>query len=160
MLTKCDFLNKDGVTTYSLNSDIAPLTAFEPTVTERTQTDRNKSQQSGVYATQSLRGALEIHVEGDLFGDDTTSYFTRRRALLAALFGDPNVPDVLTDMKYGTLIVHFDGETEDWQTDVTITLFSAPILALNWARTSYAITFVSWTTWLIGSTSGNKYYLT
>lgn len=159
MLTKCDFLNKDTITLYSLNSDIAPLRVFDPSVDERTVTDRHKSQQPGSYATQSLRGGLEIHVEGDLFGDDAITYFSRRRDLITALFGDPNVPDVLTDRKYGTLILRFDGETEDWQTDVTITLFSAPINALEWARTIYAITFFSWTPYLIGAVSGDRYYL-
>jgi hypothetical protein len=150
--------NIDGVNTYDINTDIVPLHDFDVTVAQRTDTSRDKSQQHGVNATHTLRGGMEIHVEGDIFGNDSTDYITNRKAFLLALFGDPNVPVVLTDKKLGTVVIDFVGETETWQTDFTITLFSAPVQGLSPSRTPFALTLFSWTPWFVGTTSGDKYY--
>lgn len=159
MLTRCDFLNKDGVTTFVLNSVTAPLKLFDPTVQQRVNTGRKRSQQHGAYPTQGLRDVLEIHCEGDLFGTDSANYWANRKSLIAALFGDPGTAPNLTDRKAGVLTVGFSGESEDYSADVEIVMFSAPLAALSPARTEYAVTFVSWNPWMIGVSSGNRHYI-
>lgn len=161
MITRCDILNKDLVTTYSLNTDLAPLTDFVPTVVERVDTSRNKSQQHGTNATQRLRAGLELHYEGNLYGADETSgaYWTERKALLAALQGDPSVAPDFSDKKAGTIFMGFDGETEDYKADFEITLCTIPIAALAPGRTTFAITLFSWLPYMIGVTSGDPYWI-
>jgi hypothetical protein len=159
MLTRCDFVNSDGITGYSLNTDVAPLTTFDPSIVQRVDTTRNKPQQHGTLATKNLRSGLEIHCEGDLFGDDADLYWAQRKLMIAAFYGDPNVDPDLAVTRNGTLYVGFSGETEDYKTDVVITLFTAPIIALNWARTAYAVTFFSWTPWCIGVDTATRYYI-
>ncbi len=114
MLTKCDFHNIDGTHTYSLNSVVAPLKDFDVTVDQRVDTERKKSQQHGDYPTLTLRGGMDIHCEGDLFGADSPGYVAERRALVTALFGVPTLTPVLTNRKLGYLQIGLAGESEDW----------------------------------------------
>ncbi len=159
MLTKCDFHNIDGTHTYSLNSDVAPLTDFDVTVPQRAETSRNKSQQHGIYPTNTLRGGMEIHVEGSLFGTDSTGYVTERLALITALFGVPTLTPTMTDRKLGYIQVGLSGQSEDWIADVTISAFSAPIKGLYPAVSPFLVTFFSWTPWFWGATTpANLYY--
>lgn len=159
MLTKCDFINVDGVSTYSLNDVKSPLNTFDVQVANRTETGRNKMEQHGVNSTiASVRGGMEIHVEGSLFAETSSAYATERKALVKALFGDPNTPVTLTDRTNGTLTIRVDGETEDWEAYCAVTVFQAPMKGNFPALTDYLVTFFSWEPWFTGSSSGDKYY--
>lgn len=150
--------NADGVHSLEINTDEYPLHDFDPTVTNRTNLTRQKSQAHGLWPTNTLRDGMEIHVEGDIFGTSSADYFSKRMALLAALFGDPNTPPVLTDRYLGDLVIAVEGSTENWTCPFTITLFSAPLQGLSPARTPYAITFASWNPWFTGVDTGQYYY--
>lgn len=158
MIDSFTLVNVDGTHSYAINTDIVPMHDFDVTVAERTDTARNKSQQHGVNATHSLRGGMEIHAEGDIFGNDSPDYIVNRKAFLAALFGDPNAALVLANKKMGTVVIQLNGETETWQTDYTVTAFSAPVQGLSPSRTPFLLTLFSWTPWFVGTSSGTRYY--
>lgn len=158
MINSVTINNINGSDSYEINTDVAPLHDFDIAVTERTNLSRQKSQDNGLWPTLSFRDQMEIHVEGDIFGSSSSDYFTKRLALIAACFGDPNVPPVLTDRKLGDLDIDFVGSTEHWTCPFIISAFSAPLQGLSPSRTPYLITFVSFVPYFVGVTSGDKYY--
>ena len=158
MLDTLKFTNRDGSTFYQINDVTSPLTLFDVDVERRVDTSRDKMQRPGVNATLPFKGGMEIHCEGALFDDDSPSYVTQRKALLAAINGAPGPTSFsLIDRKDGTLQFRPAGETEDWMTDCVVTAFTAPVRALYPALTEYAITFFSWTPYFVGATSGDFY---
>lgn len=157
MLTYVGFRRILDGATIELNTDIYPLTEFDPTVAERNVTDRDKMQEHGVWPTFSYRGGLEIHLEGNIFGSDSADYMTNRIALVNGIFGSPDAD--VTDRRMGTFLVQFDGQGERWETDVAISAWSAPLKALYPSTTDWACTFFSFTPYLVGESSGSKYYI-
>lgn len=158
MINSAQIVNVDAIHSCYINTDTIPLHDFDPQITERTILNRQKSQDHGLWPTKSLRDQMEIHMEGDIFGNSSADYFDNRMALVAALYGDPNTPPVLTNRKYGDLILDMEGSSENWTCEFTITLFSAPLTGLSPSRTPFALTIVSWTPWFVGVTSGDRYY--
>ena len=140
-----------------INTNIYPLHDFDPTVSERTVTDRDKMQAHGQWPTYSYRGGMDIHFEGDIFGDTSDDYWTNRLALVAGIFGSPDA--AITDRKLGDLIIELSGLTDRMQTEVCVTAWSAPIRGLYPSTSEFAVTFHSWTPYFIGISSGTKYYL-
>jgi hypothetical protein len=158
MINSITINNVDGTHSYQINTDVAPLHDFDVTVTERVNMSRQKAQANGVWPTLSFRDAMEIHVEGDIFGTSSSDYFTKRASLIAACYGDPNAALVLTNRKRGDLDIDFVGSTEHWKCPFTITAFSAPVQGLSPSRTPFLITFSSTQPYFTGVTSGNFYY--
>lgn len=158
MINSMTINNVDGIHSIDINTDLIPLNDFEVTVNERTITNRQKSQAHGLWPTRSLRDGMEIHAEGDIFGESSSDYFTRRIDLITALFGDPNADIVPTDRKLGDLIIDFEGSTETWTCSYTISAWSAPLQGLSPSRSSFAVTFETWDPWFIGTVSGDRYY--
>lgn len=158
MLTKCDFNNVDGSHSYSFNDVQSPLNLFDPTVAVRIDTSRNKLQLPGVNPTKPYRGGMELHMEGLLFAESSSAYFTERQSIMLALYGDPNTPPDPTERIDGTLVIRLDGATEDWEADCAVTAFTAPLKGNYPALTEYGVTFFSWKSWFIGSSSGDFYY--
>lgn len=159
MLTKFEFHNVDGAHTFAFNDVTSPLNTLDVTVDPRVNTDRAKMEQHGINPTKSKRGGMSIHIEGAMFKDTTDNYVAYRKTLALALFGVPTDLVVFDDeRKLGTLIVRFDGETEDWETDCTITAYTNPIKGLYPTLSEFAVTFFSWTPWFTGVTSSNYYY--
>lgn len=161
MILKFDYTNAETGVVYHLNDDIAPMTDLDVTVSQRLSRDRTKMEQHGIWPTFNYRGEMEIHVEGDLLADDTADYVTKRLALVAALFGDPNdgtSGEAPTVRKNGSLLITLDGMGEDITCDVSIDAFSGPIQGAQGAFSNYLITFVSFDPWFVGATSGNKLY--
>lgn len=160
MIESSQITNKDGSTFYQVNDTKSPFTLFDVSVQRRADTGRNRSQNHGVNPTISLKGGMEIHLEGALFDDSSELYIVQRKALIAAVEGDPNVdPDLATrfDLTYE---VTFSGETEAWQTECIVSEFTAPVRALYPALTEYALTLFSWTPWFVGADTGTRYYWT
>jgi len=157
MIDSCTVHNVDGTHTCDINTDPIPLHTFDCTPMQRTNTQRDKTQQHGRWSTLSFRGGMEIHVEGDILANDSSDYFTKRQGLVLALFGTPGALD-LTNRKLGYLQIHFTGSTEDWKVDYTISAFTAALDGASPAYTSFAITFETWDAWWTGVTSGNKYF--
>lgn len=147
--------NVDGSHSYDLNDVTSPARDFDVTINQRTDTTRTKVQQPGVWGTRSYRGAMTIHVEGDIFHDSPAQYVTLRLGMVLALFGDPDA--VVTHDKLGRLSFTLDGQGESWYADCTISTFSAPMTANMPSLTSYLISFESFLPYFIGTDSGNKY---
>lgn len=144
-----------SVSAYSMNDTTSPMNDFEPTLNTRTDTTRDKPMTPGKWRTRSQLGNYTIHAEGTLFADTSADYITARKALVLALFGTPD--RFVTEDYMGTLAVTPEGETEAWEIDCVVTMFSAPIKGNYPALTDYLVTFESFDPWFIGATSGNKY---
>jgi hypothetical protein len=158
MLDTLKFTNRDGSTFFQINDVTSPLTLFDVDVDRVVDVSRKKMQRPGVNPTLPFKGGMEIHCEGSLFDDDSASYVTQRKALLAAINGAPGPTSYsLTDRKDGTLQFRPAGETEDWITDVFVTAFTAPVRALYPALTEYAITMFSANPYFVGVTTGDFY---
>jgi hypothetical protein len=137
---------------------IAPLRRFEPAAAFTTNVDRKKMQQHGVNPAFGSRGGMNIVLEGDLFGTDSSDYVTKKLAMTAALFGGTD-PNKYTNRSNGRLTVNLSGQSEDWYVDVVIMDFSAPVAAVYPALTSYLLTLFGWLPYFTGATTPtNRYY--
>lgn len=156
MINKLDFLSIFTATTIHLNTDPPgyPVNVYDPTIEDRVDTSRNRMEQVGVWPTFPYEGGMSIHIEGDIIGTDSADYNTRRFALCAAF----RSAGIRTDRKHGTLTVGYDGQTEDWKTDVSVMAFSAPRGGLSPAISHFAVTLFSFTPYFIGVTSGDFHY--
>lgn len=160
MIESAQITNKDGSTYYQINDDNTPLTDFDVTIARRADTNRNRSQSHGVNPTISLKGGMEIHIEGALFDDDSGLYVARRKNLVLAVEGDPNIaPDLATRYDL-TLSVTFTGETEAWTAQCIVSEFTSAVQALYPALTQFALTLFSWNPWFVGANTSTKYYWT
>jgi len=159
MIDYVKITNKDGSTFYQLNdNEQAPLQMWDPSINRRVDTSRERSQGHGINPTVSLKGGMELHLEGALFADNTTDYFVQHDALVLAVEGDPNLdPDntVLYDL---ILAVRRSDQTEDWITQSIVSEFTAPIKALYPSGTEWALTLFSWTPWFVGHDTGTRHY--
>jgi hypothetical protein len=158
MITAASIHNVDGTHNCDINTDIIPLHDFDVTPVLRTNTGRQKSQQPGRWPTWSTRDGYEIHMEGDIFGTSSADYFANRQTLIVALFGVPGATPVLTDRKFGTFHVTFDGSTEEWLADFTITAWSAPLNGDSPSRSAFAVTLETWDPWFVGASTSTKYF--
>lgn len=155
-----DIVNVDGVHSYSLNAEppstpgFTPLRDFDVTLDDRAVADRYKQQQSGAWPTRSYEGAMTIHVEGSLFADTSTDYWTERMALLTACRGVPGAN--IVDTKRGTLFVTPYGWAERLYAEFQGFTFSAPLQGDHPAGSDILMSFVCNIPWFIGETSGTK----
>src|SRR5690349_13733162 len=122
MILGFTYTNAESHATYDFNTDIAPLTDFDVTPTERVDTSRSKSQQHGVWPTFPYRGGMEIHIEGDLLADDSADYVSKRFALMNVLHDPTNITP--TVRKNGDLDIELDGLSEHIGAAVGITAVS------------------------------------
>lgn len=163
-----DWYPANGGSTYSFNDVTTPMNDFDVQVNQRSDVTRTIPMNQGVYPTRTFRGAMTIHVEGQLFSsvgvDDAATaanYVAARKAMVTALFGNPT--DVITFYYLGTMKFTPEGETELWTAQCTISAFSAPNQAAAGtdggpARSAYLITFESFLPYFIGGTTGDFYY--
>lgn len=159
MIDAAKITNKDGSTYYQVNDVKSPLSDFEVTPARRVDTSRNRSQNHGVNPTISLKGGMEIHMEGALFDDDSALYIAQRKALVAAVEGDPNNDTALSRYDL-TFSFTPTGEAEAWEAQCVVSEFTAPVRALYPALTEFALTLFSWLPWFVGANTGTRYYWT
>lgn len=79
MIDNIFFTNVNGES-FTLNDTYAPVHKFNTAVQDRTN-ERNKSEQHGVWPAFTYLGKRTISIEGNLFGDSSADYITRRRAM-------------------------------------------------------------------------------
>jgi hypothetical protein len=140
----------------TLNTDPPgyPVNEFDPTIADRTDMTRNRMQKQGVWPTYPYEGGMEIRMAGAIIGTDSNDYTARRHALVAA-WRLPNGP---TQRRHGSLLVRFDGESEDWTADVIVTSFDAPRIGLSPAISTFSVVMFSWLPYFIGASTSTKYY--
>lgn len=153
--------NADGVHDFYLNKDpgldpfFAPLGDFDVSPTDRSDNARHKMQKSGAWGTRSYLGGQSIHMEGALFGNVPTDYWTARQNLLLALYGVPGAN--VTEFFRGTIYVKPAGQTEFWGVQFGPVTSSIPIKA-NMIGSEFLITLGTYQEYWVGGTSGNKYW--
>lgn len=156
MIVQIDFINNEAVT-YTFNQDFNPISDFNVDVDMQVDDSRPIPQAHGIYPTPTYRRGMTLDVEGTILGDDFADYSSKRQAMVNALFGS-NFDDVVTEYKLGVLSLDLAGETENWNTNVTVRAFSAPKTWTEGAYSPYLITFFSWNPYFIGNdTPSNQY---
>lgn len=138
MIELCRFDNING-TSVELNDLIAPLTEFSTSVDERF-TERNKSQQHGIYPSSTYWGKRLFHFTGSLQTQDSASYIAKRMAMVGAFMPRPQ----FGIKKAGTLTMLFTGMSENLTADCSIDGYpDLPMQALSPSRTSYLVNLKS-----------------
>lgn len=150
--------NKDGSTYFYVNDVKSPLTDFDVTRQRRADTSRERSQKHGVNPTVSLKGGMEIHIEGALFDDSSTLYLAQRQSFVAAVEGNPNIDPVLSDRFDLYLDFTPDGGTEVWRATCIVSEFTNPVRANFPSLSEWALTLFSWMPWCVGLSTSTKYY--
>lgn len=115
---------------------------------------RPKMQDHGEWPTSQYHGGMDIHAEGDIFGSDSSDFFTKRTALVNVI---RFVPVVLSPIQ-GIVSIDFVGSTEIWQAEIDNIIFNAPIGPGSPARCAYQITFHSPLPYFIGADTTTRYY--
>jgi hypothetical protein len=110
-------------------------------------TEREKSQQHGIYPSNTYLGKRLFHCEGDLFADTSGSYITKRLALVGALMPKPH-----HGFKHaGVLEILFTGMGETLSTECTIDGWpELPMEGGLAARSSFLVNFKSFDPRLYG----------
>jgi hypothetical protein len=113
MIETMNFTNLNGAT-IDLNDEFLPLNSFTITVDTR-MTEKERSQQHGLYPSNTYLGKLIIHCEGDLLEVDSASYWERRLNLINAIMPRPQM-----GKKSGDLIMFLSGWDEAVTCECTI----------------------------------------
>jgi hypothetical protein len=136
MIETARFVNTDG-TVLTFNDADRPLKSFTTEVSMR-MTEREKSQQHGIYPSNTYMGKRMFHCEGDLFAPDSGTYIQRRLAMIQALMPRPHAGFAHA----GTLEMLFTGMAETLTADCTIDGYpELPMLGGHAARSEYLINF-------------------
>lgn len=146
-LLRFDNVSGDSFTFNDVNN-IAPTVEFTTEVDDRF-TERNKSQQHGIYPASHYWGKRLFHLTGNLQAPDAATYMTRRIAMMKAVMPRPQ----LGYKKAGDLSVLFTGMSETLKSECTLDGYpELPMQALSPARTPYQINFKSFDPRLYGNT--------
>lgn len=148
MIELCRFDNVNGSSfVFNDNANIAPLREFTTEVDDRF-TERQKSQQHGIYPANTLWGKRLFHLTGDLNAPDSATYITRRLAMVNAILPRPQTGT----KKAGDLSLLFTGMTETLTSECTLDGYpELPMQALSPGRTSFLINFKSFDPRLYGT---------
>lgn len=143
--------------TFDFNTDLVPLNHFEVEPNVRTSR-RNKAQAHGTWPGHTYMGEALIHMEGQIFGTDSSDFNTRKLLMLSTIYPDPTA--FITDYPLGTLTVQLTGMTETATADCTIDgPISTPMEGLSPSRCDLQITWVIFTGYFTGDTSGDPYWI-
>jgi hypothetical protein len=158
MYTKIEFRNNAATpVTLTLNNDMYPINEFEWEHDVRTSR-RNKMQKTGSWPGMPYVGAALGHMRGEILAPDSSTFNTRKLALINAIFPNPTVQP--TNYELGTLTLRLDGMSEDVSTLVGIDGdISIPSEGLSPARSPLQITWVAYAGYFTGVTSGNPYWI-
>ena len=156
MFGNITFTNNQAVT-YDFNTDINPVHNFDVIADMRTDTSREKAQAHGEWPTPTYRNGMDIEFQFDLLADDMTDYVSKRKTLMAALYGS-NYTGLVSEYQMGTLTIPFTGEAESWDADVMIKECTGPKTWTEGSYSTFMITFHSFTPYFVGHTTpANKY---
>lgn len=136
MIESAKFTNVNG-SFVNLNDDDIPFDHFT-TECDLRFTDKDRSQQHGIYPGDLYYGKRLFHIEGDLFGQNSDQYIQRRLALQGVLAARPQYGRKII----GTLDILFSGMAEHLTCDVTLDGYpDLPIEANAPARTRFSLSF-------------------
>lgn len=150
MIESARFTNINGMYV-DFNTNDIPFNQFLTSVDWRF-TEKEKSQEHGIYPGESYLGKRLFHCEGNLFADSSAQYIQRRLAMVGALMPRPQM-----GMKVvGTLQIVFTGMSEPMSCDCTLDGYpELPMEGASPSRTKYQVNFKSYDPRLYG---GNNSY--
>lgn len=156
LVNTVSIVNVDGSHTFELNDVTSPLRDLDVTLPDRANNTRYRQQQMGAWPTRSYEGGMNVHVEGALFANDSTSYIAARKALMLALRGVPGANVV--NRRRGRVFLQFSGEPHRWYFDYGPLEVSSPVQGDYPALTEYLITFGCYEAWFIDETTPTNLY--
>lgn len=135
MIESARFVNVNG-SIVQFNDTHIPFEEFTTEVDFR-MTERERSQQHGLYPSNTYMGKRLVHTSGDLLAADSADYWTRRLAMVGALMPRPHL-----DRKAGTFYIQFTGVPEELSADCTLDGYpELPLVALSPAAGKYNVNF-------------------
>jgi hypothetical protein len=119
---------------------------------------RTKMASEGIWPHFRYPGQMLIHIEGDLLGNDSSDFMTKRISDLNILMPTPGV--IQRQRKYGMVRIKFTGQSQYFRTDVSLEDDPAyPLEGLSPSRCTYDIDFLSFTPYMIAEGSGARIYV-
>lgn len=148
--------NNDSVT-YHFNTAHNPISDFDITVDQRSDSSRERSQRHGLWPTFAFRGGMTIDITGNILADDMADYVTKRQAMVNAIWG-ANFDGLVSESSIGTYFMQPSGEVEVWKQDIQTLAFTAAKTWSEGAFSPYMVTFFAFTPWFVGvDDDTNKY---
>jgi hypothetical protein len=119
---------------------------------------RTKMQSEGIWPHYRYPGRRLISIIGDLLGNDSSDFNSKRISDLNILM--PTAGVIQRQRKYGMVRIKFTGQGEYFRADVSLDDYpSYPLEGLSPSRCTYEIAFLSFLPYLIGEGSGRFYYI-
>lgn len=133
MIESARFTNING-TFIDFNDFNVPFEQFTTEVSMR-MTEREKSQQHGLYPSNTYLGKRIFHCEGDILDNTSAGYWQRRMQMIGALVPRPHI-----DRKAGDLSILFSGFSESLTSECTLDGWpELPLVALSPSAGKYNI---------------------
>lgn len=136
MIESCRWTNVNGMVV-DFNTDDIPFTSFT-TECDLRFSEKSRSQRHGIYPADTYLGKRIFHVEGDLFGDTSATYWQRRLNMVGALMPKPQYNRKIV----GTLELELTGINEKLTCECTVEGY--PELPLNASSPARSKFMVSW----------------
>lgn len=142
---------------FDFNTNVTPLHDF--TIDGETRiTDRPKMQQHGSFRSFNYLGFQSLHLAGDLIGDTSEEYITRRLDFYSTLCPDYDNGRPQKERRWGTLFIKYYGQ-EVMQNDVTIDGYPTAEMGSNPTVSPYTVTFRAFDPYWVGTASGRRYLI-
>jgi hypothetical protein len=146
MIESARFTNVNGMYV-DFNTNIIPFNNFTTEVDTRF-TEKNRSQEHGIYPGDTYFGKRLFHATGDIFADNSAQYIQRRFAMVGALMPRPQFGRKIA----GTLDLLFTGMAEHLTSDCTIEGYpEIPFDGVSPARSSYQVNWKAFDPRLYGA---------
>lgn len=144
MIESARFVNVNG-SVVNFNDNNIPFSEFSTTVDMR-MSEREKSQQHGLYPSNTYMGKRLFNTNGDLLALDSADYWVRRLAMVGALMPRPHL-----DRKAGDLFIQFTGVPEELSSECTLDGYpELPLAALSPSASKWQVNFKSFDPRLYG----------
>lgn len=135
MIESARFVNVNG-SIVQFNDANIPFQEFMTTVDFR-MTERERSQQHGLYPSNTYMGKRLFNTSGDVLANDSADYWKKRLAMIGALMPRPQL-----DRKAGTLYIQFTGVPEEISAECTLDGYpELPLAALSPSASKYQVNF-------------------
>jgi hypothetical protein len=140
---------------WDFNTNTCPLKSFEIDGETR-MTDRSKAEEAGDWPGYNYLGRQLIHLAGDLIGDTSEEYITRRLSMMSIICPPEGRQ---RNRRWGSLYIKYYGQ-ETLQADCTVDGYpDLPMTGQNPTVTTYTVNFKIFNPYWQGVITGNKYLI-
>jgi hypothetical protein len=120
---------------------------------ETRMTDRPKMQEGGNFRSFNYMGKQMLHLAGDIIGDTSEEYISRRLNFLSILH--PPNSDIQKNRYWGTLYIQYYGQNV-FSNQVTMDGYPMVEMGSNPTVSAYTATFIAFTPWWTDVITGKQ----